>query len=112
MTKQQSDLGFGGLDSFLDAARPKCIITGCGLAQERAWSWGDLHEFGGLWIFHGASHATDWLSYDAAMRVAQEKALILDSDNSYFCRRGVWVIAKTGARLNGRALDYLKGATK
>lgn len=106
---QQSDLGFGGLDQFLQSAQPQCVITGCGLVEHAAWSWGDLHEFGGLWIFHGASHTTDWLSYDAAMRQSGEKCLVLGSDATYFCRRGVFVIAKTGARLNGRALDYLKG---
>jgi hypothetical protein len=93
-------------------AEPQCIITGCGLVQNNAWSWGDLHEFGGLWIFHGASHATDWLSYDAAVRQSQERCLILESDAKFFCRRGIFVIAKTGTRLNGRARDYLNEGEK
>ena len=106
MTEQKS-LGFGGLDEFLEKAQPECIITGCGLVSGNAWNWGDLHTFGGLWIFHGASHAVEWLSFDATVRQAQERCLILESDATFFQRRGVFVIAKKGARLNGRAKEYL-----
>ena len=38
----------GALEAFIAKAEPQCIITGCGLVQHSAWSWGDLHEFGGL----------------------------------------------------------------
>ena len=102
-----------GLEAFLDRAGPKCIITGCGLRKGPAWSWGNLFEWGGLWIFHGASHATQWLSYDAALREGPlalkggEKALILEPDATYFERRGVWVIAKTHTWLNEKAQQYL-----
>lgn len=102
----------GALEAFIDRAQPECLITGCGLRDGLAWSWGDLHRFGGLWIFHGASHATDWLSYDAPVRELQERALVLEPQATYFVRRGIWIISTTGTRLNPRAIAYLKGEKK
>ena len=107
-----SKLFGGSLEAFVDRARPKCIITGCGLVSGPAWCWGDLHEFGGLWIFHGASHATDWLSFDSGVREPTERALVLEPEATFFVRRGVFVIAKTGSQLNERALSYLNQGRK
>ena len=107
-----SPFGFGGLDAFLDAARPECVITGCGLSDGLAWNWGDLHRFGGVWIFHGASHTTTWLSYDSPVRLRDEKALIVEPECSYFERRGVFVLSTTGTRLNARAQEYLNSGRK
>ena len=84
----------------------QCIITGCALQLPNdGYVWGDLHEEGDCYVFNGSGPVHFGGDF------AEGKVLIIWSDY-YFERRNVFVVAKTQAKLNEKALDYIMGGPK
>lgn len=91
----------------------ECVITGCALVEGSCWSWGDLHRYGDVWIFHGSSPQREWESFTGGEeKWAETKALKIVVSQGLFQRRGVWVIQQSHALLNVAALTYIRAVDK
>ena len=88
-------------DTFPDATRPECIITGCSLFSpdfQGTHINGDLFALGDCYIFNGNPQVV------ANTEFAYSKHVTV---RSYFARRNVYVFHKTAAELNEAAKEYL-----
>lgn len=90
----------------------KCLITGCALvvADEVKWTWGDLHEVEGAYVFNavldvGNYPETRW-NYSAAL--PGMKVLVVEPGCAFFERRGVIVVGASFANLNAAAQAYIE----
>jgi hypothetical protein len=83
----------------------QCVITGCALISGMRWVAGDLFDAGSVYIFNGNMERETvdpkWLSLPATYSKALEP-------DDWFERRGMFVIEKSKANLNQKALDYIK----
>lgn len=84
----------------------QCVITGCALISHTHWIAGDLFDAGNVYIFHGNYNHKEkeptWLEMPSRyIKILEPK--------EWFERRGVFVIEKTKANLNDKALAYIRG---
>lgn len=86
--------------------QPRCIITGCALIDGSRWAWGDLHEFGSVYIFNAVTgEMGDAVWHPGPVREGRN-AVSMPEEN-IFERRGVFVIRHDISLLNDEARRYI-----
>lgn len=86
--------------------QPRCIITGCALIDGSRWAWGDLHEFGSVYIFNAAADSQGGTLWQPGAPSPGSKAIDMPQAQ-LFERRGVFVIWHDISLLNDEARRYI-----
>ena len=83
----------------------ECLITGCGLLTDQGYAWGDLWGGGQCFVFNAVLNNGE-INWDTDPNPGA-RVVSIESGLDYFERRGVVVIPKMNAKLNGPAKTWL-----
>lgn len=88
--------------------QPRCVKTGCGLITPHGdFFWGDLHQFGELYIFNAATNAEGKALAGTFREQESASTAVITAPPSVWERRGVFIFPVVDAELNDSLARYL-----
>jgi hypothetical protein len=87
----------------------QCEITGCALIHGDEWVAGDLFDAGTHWVFNGNVELQGSRSIPLWMPISEAHYTKTISPLDWWEKRGVFVIEKSKANMNQKAIDYIEG---